>query len=212
VPRRVGCGLRVVTELDAGLGESQVPVATQHDVTVLGLGHGDIPQRGEPRPADATAVVERGQVEVADHPVPTVAGPRSANGDELIPPSEQAQRPTRFERRGRGDVADRHDDIHTDWLSDGVKGPLPGDDRGSSKVVYEGTCLTVSAGPPQYLSATDLLASRVSRDEEDILLLYDLSDFTTVDDGCELLERYHPGRPIEAKVGFFLEELLASRG
>ena len=38
------------------------------------------------------------------------------------------------------------------------------------------------------------------------------SEFTTVEEGLELLERYYPGRPIEAKVGFFLEELLASRG
>ena len=74
------------------------------------------------------------------------------------------------------------------------------------------TCLTASAGSPEYLLATKLLASRVSRDEEDILLLYDLCAFTTVEQGLELLERYYPGRPIEAKVGFFLEELLASRG
>jgi hypothetical protein len=26
----------------------------------------------------------------------------------------------------------------------------------------------------------------------------------------KLLERYYPGRPIESKVGFFLEELLAA--
>ena len=120
--------------------------------------------------------------------------------------------PSQVVREAAAAVADRHDDIDTDWLNDGVKGFLPGDDKCSPRVVYEGTCLTVSAGSPECLLATKLLASRVSRDEEDILLLYDLLEFTTVDEGLELLDRYYPGRPIEAKVGFYLEELLASRG
>jgi hypothetical protein len=120
--------------------------------------------------------------------------------------------PSREVREVAATVAARHDDLDADWLNDGVKGFLPGEDRGVPRVVYEGTCLTVSAGSPEYLLATKLLASRVSRDEEDILLLYDLCEFTTVDQGLELLERYYPSRPIEAKVGFFLEGLLASRG
>jgi hypothetical protein len=33
---------------------------------------------------------------------------------------------------------------------------------------------------------------------------------TTADQGLDLLERFSPGRPIEAKVRFFLEELLSS--
>jgi hypothetical protein len=107
-------------------------------------------------------------------------------------------------------VAGRHDDVGPDWLNDGVKGFLPGDDRGQSRVVYEGDCLTVSAASPEYLLATKLLASRVSRDEEDILTLYRLCGLTTVTQGLDLLERYYPGRPIEPKVGFFLEELLAA--
>lgn len=106
-------------------------------------------------------------------------------------------------------VAARHDDLAPNWLNDGVKGFLPGDDRGQSRVVYEGDHLTVSAGSPEYMLATKLLASRVSRDEDDILLLYDLCGFTTVDEGLAVLADYYPGRPVEAKVQFFLEELLA---
>jgi hypothetical protein len=119
--------------------------------------------------------------------------------------------PSREVREAAVSIAERHSDLDADWLNDGVKGFLPGDDMGSTRVVYEGTCLTVSAGSPEYLLATKLLASRVSRDEEDILLLYDLCEFTTVAEGLELLESYYPGRPIEAKVGFFLEELLGPR-
>ena len=106
-------------------------------------------------------------------------------------------------------VAARHDDVDEDWLNDGAKGFLPGPDHGVKPVVYEGDYLSVSAGSPDYLLATKLLASRVSRDEEDILLLYGLCGFATVDEGLDLLERYYPGRPIEAKVRFYLEELLA---
>ncbi|MGK2957545.1 MAG: DUF6036 family nucleotidyltransferase [Acidimicrobiales bacterium] len=105
-------------------------------------------------------------------------------------------------------VAQRHDDLALDWLNDGVKGFLPGYDQAGSKVVYDNTCLTVSAASPEYLLATKLLASRVSRDEDDILTLYNLCGFATTDEGLALIERYYPGRPIEAKVGFFLQELL----
>lgn len=117
--------------------------------------------------------------------------------------------PSREVREAAVRVASRHDDVDADWLNDGAKGFLPGDDLGTKPVVYEGDHLTVSAGSPEYLLATKLLASRVSRDEEDILLLYGLCGLTTVDEGLDLLERFYPGRPIEAKVGFYLEGLLA---
>lgn len=88
-------------------------------------------------------------------------------------------------------VAARHDDLDADWMNDGAKGFLPGQDRGLPRTVYEGECLTVSAASPEYLLATKLLASRVSRDEEDILLLYDLCGLSTSDEGLELVERYY---------------------
>jgi hypothetical protein len=119
--------------------------------------------------------------------------------------------PSREVRDAAQRVAARHDDVDADWLNDAMKGFLPGDDLGAKPVVYEGECLTVSAASPEYLLAMKLLASRVSRDEDDILLLYDRCGLTTVEEGLDLLERYYPGRPIEAKVRFFLEELLASR-
>ncbi len=120
--------------------------------------------------------------------------------------------PSREVREAAARVAARHDDVDADWLNDGAKGFLPGEDLGAKPVVYEGEHLTVSAGSPEYLLATKLLASRVSRDEDDILLLFRHCGLTTVDEGLDLLERYYPGRPIEAKVRFFLEELLASGG
>ena len=106
-------------------------------------------------------------------------------------------------------VAAHHDDVAPDWLNDAVKSFLPSEPPTPATVVYEGQHLTVSAPAPEYLLATKLLASRVGRDENDIRLLYHRCGLNTVDDGLDLVERYYPGRPIEAKVRFYLEELLA---
>lgn len=95
-------------------------------------------------------------------------------------------------------VAARHDDIDAEWLNDGVKGFLPVADHGTGRVVYENECLTVSTPSPEYLLATKLLVSRIGRDEDDILTLYELCGFTTVDQGLDVLERYYgavPSRP-----------------
>jgi len=108
-------------------------------------------------------------------------------------------------------VAERHDGLDPDWLNDGVKGFLPGSDVGEAKVVYENVCLTVRAASEEYLLAMKLLASRVSRDEEDIIYLFDRCGLSTVEQGLDLVERFYPGRPVEAKVRFMLEELLAGR-
>jgi len=111
-------------------------------------------------------------------------------------------------RRAAAQVAAQHDDIDTDWLNDAF---LPAHDQKPAIVVYDGECLTVSVPSPEYLLATKLLASRVGRDEDDILLLYQICGLTTTDQGLDLVERYYPGRPIQAKVRFYLEELLTSR-
>jgi hypothetical protein len=131
------------------------------------------------------------------------ARPATRDVDAIWEPSSEV-------RAAAARVAARHDDVPEDWLNDGVKGFLPGQDE-DQRVVYEGDFLTVSAASPAYLLATKLLASRVSRDEDDILTLYDVCGFTTVDQGLDLLKSYYPGRPIEAKVRFFVEELLAKR-
>jgi hypothetical protein len=131
------------------------------------------------------------------------ARPATRDVDAIWHPSAEV-------RAAAARIARRHDDLEIDWLNDGVKGFLPGDDQGARRVVFEGDALTVSAASPEYLVATKLLASRASRDEDDIRLLYRILGFTTIDEGLDVLARYYPGRPIEAKVQFFLEELLGS--
>lgn len=129
------------------------------------------------------------------------ARPATRDVDAIWQPSAEV-------RAAAARIARRHDDLEPDSLNDGAKAFLPGEDRGTQKVVYDGDHLTVSAPSPEYLLATKLLASRVSRDEADILLLYSICGYTTAEEGLQLVERYYPGRPVEAKVGFFLDELL----
>ena len=45
-------------------------------------------------------------------------------------------------------------------------------------------------------------------DLDDAWLNDGVKGFLPVDEGLDLLERFYPGRPVEAKVRFFLEELL----
>jgi hypothetical protein len=98
-----------------------------------------------------------------------------------------------------------------DWLNDGVKAFLPGEDPDRIGV-FEGKSLSVAAASPQFLLAMKLLASRVERDLDDIKFLYNLCGFTTVVEGLDLLEQYYPQRLILPRVEFLLRELLESRG
>lgn len=74
-------------------------------------------------------------------------------------------------------------------------------------MLFETPSLTVSVGSPRYLLAMKLLAARVDQDVEDIKILYELCSFTTAEEGIDLVEALYPGRPIEPKTQFLLEEL-----
>jgi len=104
-------------------------------------------------------------------------------------------------------VASRHD-LPDDWLNDGVKGFLPGDDP-QARPAYESEALRVDVASPQYLLAMKLLAAR-DEDVDDIVALYRLCGFTTVVEGLDLVESVYPGRPIAPKVQFLLEEFFGS--
>jgi hypothetical protein len=106
-------------------------------------------------------------------------------------------------------VAARHG-LPDDWLNDGVKGFLPGDDP-RARPVFESDALRVDVASPQYLLAMKLLAAR-DQDVDDILFLYKLCGFTTVAQGLDLVESVYPGRPIAPKVQFLLEEYLGGSG
>jgi hypothetical protein len=93
-----------------------------------------------------------------------------------------------------------------DWLNDAVKAYAHGDDP-ARRVVFRTPSLTVSVASPRYLLAMKLLAARVDQDTEDIVDLYRRCGFTTAKEGMDLLEAAYPGRPVEARTQFLLEEL-----
>ncbi len=95
-----------------------------------------------------------------------------------------------------------------DWLNDAVKGFLPGTDERAVRF-FSTDHLTVDVASPEYLLAMKLLASRPEYDSEDIALLYRVLGFTTVAEGLDLVEQAYPGRPLEAKVQFLLEEIVS---
>jgi len=100
--------------------------------------------------------------------------------------------------------------INNDWLNDGVKGFIPGEDPDSS-IVYEGPNLSVSAASPKFLLAMKLMASRADRDLDDIKFLYKLCEFTTPEEGLDLLEKYYPARVIMPRVQFMLQEMFPKK-
>jgi hypothetical protein len=65
-------------------------------------------------------------------------------------------------------VAARHD-LPEDWLNDGVKGFLPGDDP-RARQVHESDSLRVDVASPEYLLAMKLFAAR-EQDVDDIVQL-----------------------------------------
>ncbi len=106
-------------------------------------------------------------------------------------------------------VAARHG-LPDDWLNDGVKGFLPGNDPRAWSV-YESDALRVDVASPQYLLAMKLLAAR-EQDVDDIVFLYRLCGFTSAAEGLDLVESVYPGRAIPPKVQFLLEEFFGPTG
>ena len=100
--------------------------------------------------------------------------------------------------------------LAADWINDGAKAFMPGDDP-EQTIVFEGEHLQVAAASPRYLLAMKMLASRVDRDADDIRLLYRLSGLSTVEDGLEVVERAYPAYAIPPRTRYLLEEMFPSR-
>ncbi|WP_218619608.1 hypothetical protein [Nocardiopsis flavescens] len=92
-------------------------------------------------------------------------------------------------------------------MNDAVKGFLPGNDHDAQRF-FESPALRVDVASPQYLLAMKLLAARVETDADDIRFLYGKCGFTTVSEGLELLQRAYPGRQIQVKTQYLLEEIV----
>ena len=99
--------------------------------------------------------------------------------------------------------------LEEDWLNDGVKGFLPGEDV-EQIGVYEGRNLHVAAASPKFLLAMKLMASRTERDIDDIKTLYEICGLTTAEEGLAVLESFYPQDLILPRVQFLLQEMFLS--
>ncbi|MGC2174978.1 MAG: DUF6036 family nucleotidyltransferase [Acidimicrobiales bacterium] len=122
----------------------------------------------------------------------------TADVDAVFVPSSEV-------RTAASRVAERMN-LEPDWLNDGAKSFLPGEDENQIGV-YEGQHLSVAAASPQYLLAMKLMASRVERDQDDIRELYKLCGLTTAEQGLDLLVSYYPSHRILPRVQFLLQEM-----
>lgn len=100
--------------------------------------------------------------------------------------------------------------LDDDWLNDGAKAFVPGDDPDRTQV-FEGENLQVAAASPRFLLAMKLLASRVERDQDDIRFLYRLCGFTTAQQGLDVVASAYPARLIPARTRFMLQEMFPER-
>lgn len=113
--------------------------------------------------------------------------------------------PTTEVRAAARRVAERLD-LDADWLNDGVKAFVPGDDPDKSNV-FEGAYLQVAAASPRFLLAMKLLAARVERDQDDIRELYRLCGFSMAEEGLQVVAAAYPSRIIPPRTRFMLEEM-----
>jgi Nucleotidyltransferase of unknown function (DUF6036) len=102
--------------------------------------------------------------------------------------------------------------LPSDWLNDGVKAFLPGDDHNAT-VLFDRPGLSVRIASPRYLFAMKVLAARVERDQDDLRVLYRLSSFQSVDEALDFVQGLYPQQPIPPRSQYLLEELFpAGRG
>lgn len=98
-------------------------------------------------------------------------------------------------------------DLPPDWLNDGVKAFLPGDDP-NAVVFYERAGLAVRVASPQYLFVLKAMAARES-DEDDLRVLFPLCEFTSSDEALDLIETAYPRQVIKPNVQYLVEQLAA---
>ncbi len=107
-------------------------------------------------------------------------------------------------------VVSRHPEIDSGWLNDAVKGFLPSAGA-NPRVLLEVPGLRVSVPATDYLLAMKTLASRVDRDDDDIVFLANELGLSTADEVLDVVSRFYSASRIEAKVQFYIEQLFPSR-
>jgi hypothetical protein len=97
--------------------------------------------------------------------------------------------------------------IPEDWLNDAVEDFLPGRDANAT-VLFQRPGLAVRIASPRYLFALKAIAARSVRDSDDLLVLFRISGFASVDEALESVTSFYPAHLIPPKTEFLLRELL----
>ena len=103
-------------------------------------------------------------------------------------------------------VGRRHG-LGDDWLNDGVKGFLRGADPDATTFLDE-PGLVVQIASPHYLFTLKALAARVDRDAADLLALYRLCGFASVEEALDHVQQTAPTSLLGPKTQFLLREVL----
>ncbi|THV28710.1 hypothetical protein [Glycomyces paridis] len=104
-------------------------------------------------------------------------------------------------------VAERNG-LPEDWLNDAVKGFLPGSDPNAT-LLFEKPGIAVRVASPRYLFAMKAVAARITRDADDLIQLYGLAGFASVEEALGCVEEYYPPHLLTPKTEFIVRELLA---
>jgi hypothetical protein len=105
------------------------------------------------------------------------------------------------------EVGDKHG-LPIDWLNDAVKGFLPGADPNAT-TLFDRPGLTVRIASPTYLFAMKAIAARVERDASDLITLFRLCGFASVDEALDSVAAHYPPHLLPPKTEFLLRELLS---
>ncbi len=97
--------------------------------------------------------------------------------------------------------------LPADWLNDGAKGFMPGDDPNAA-VFYDRPGLSLRVASPRYLFVMKAMAARES-DEDDLRLLYSLAGFTSASDALDAVSDAYPSWTIKPMVQYLVEGIAA---
>lgn len=117
--------------------------------------------------------------------------------------------PTAVVYEAAQEVAERHG-LADSWLNDAVKGFLPGEDPNAT-TLFDEAGLAVRVASPGYLFTMKALAARVERDAVDLVMLYRMCGYQSIEEALGSVQGAYPDRVIPPRMEFILRELLTDQ-
>lgn len=98
--------------------------------------------------------------------------------------------------------------LDEDWLNDGAKGMMPGEDD-AAELIYEGEAIDVYVASPEYLLAMKLHSGRPGRDIDDAVKLWSIAGFGSEEQGLKLLKSKYPPQLLLPKHKYIVHDVAA---